>query len=136
MTACGTLVGPNGVSGLDTGLVDRRQHPGVGFVMVAAGPVVSVALGLSGLAFLNWLWPRIGDPTTQSAFWASLPMALLVAVALVAGTWVTSRGLASLGVDPGWSRLLLAAGIVVAGAALLAVLGWLARVSIQSGSSS
>jgi hypothetical protein len=104
--------------------------------MVVAGPVVTVALGLVGLAFLNWLWPRVGDPTTQSLFWASLPMVLLLAVALVAGTWVTSRGLASLGVDPGWSRLLLAVGIVLAGAAVLAGLGWLADVNIQSGSSS
>jgi hypothetical protein len=104
--------------------------------MVVAGPVVTIALGLVGLAFLNWLWPRVGDPTTQSLFWASLPMVLLLAVASVAGTWVTSRGLASLGVDPGWSRLLLAAAIVLAGVALLAGLGWLAGVNIQSGSSS
>jgi hypothetical protein len=62
-------------------------------------------------------------------------MVLLLAAAWVAGTWVTSRGLASLGVDPGWSRLLLAAAIVLAGAALLSVLGWLAGVNIQSSAS-
>jgi hypothetical protein len=123
------------VSVVDTGLVDRRQHSGAGFAMVAAGPVAAVALGLAGLTFLNWLWPRIGDPTTRSLFWASLPMLLLLALALATGTWVTSRGLASLGFNPGWSRLLLAVAIVVAGAALLAGLGWLAGVNIQSGSS-
>ena len=123
------------MSVVDTGLLERRQHVGVGFAMLVAGPVVTVALGLGGLAFLNWLWPRIGDPQTQSLFWASLPMVLLLAAAWVAGTWVTSRGLASLGVDPGWSRLLLAAAIVLAGAALLSVLGWLAGVNIQSSAS-
>jgi hypothetical protein len=124
------------VSVVGTGLVERRQHVGVGFAMVVAGPVVAVAVGLVGLASVNWLWPKIGDPQTQSLFWASLPMVVLLAVAWVAGTWVTSRGLVSLGVDSGWSRLLLAAAIVLVGAALLAALGLLVGVNIQSGSSS
>lgn len=111
----------------------RRRSRALGAVLVVAGPVAVVALFFVVLAALNAAYP---PGRVASSAELALSVVALFGVPVVVGAVVTWRGLVRLHISRGAWRLILAIVVVLAGAAVLGWLCWLAGVNIQQGSAS
>ncbi|MFN8158437.1 MAG: hypothetical protein U0R68_13555 [Candidatus Nanopelagicales bacterium] len=117
-----------------TTTLERPTSRGTGTALLIAGPVVAVAAFLAALAGLNWY--DSGHPLSSNLLTQTVALLLLVVLPVLLGGALVWRGLAAMGVGRRAWRLVLALVVVLGGAAIIAVLLWLAGLNLQQGSAS